>query len=847
MLPAELLKIIFKALGISVILFAIFASAVLFLMLYPKAKLFISDVFRFFGWSAKIIRKKSIEAEIEGAINSFIKDFNSQLQYPFFPDCEVEWITAENQKSLIKPGKVIIRVNFDDDHDINFFNTTLSYAQTALLHRTKPFIKEITRRAIDLVTTKGIIKKTRKKVLQVFNEKFATENQETKELFFKLEETEIKGLFTRVFLQELHFLGETLGEKTPNIQIENEIEDFVDWFYKLATRETEERTDLVFGRTNIKVGVILVASEETYSKYGLEPYLRRAYSYASDEFDSIYIIARGKAKGDLSKKIAEELESKYGFEKLTKSIQLTILDKRGNKQFITCIALKPNLTTIIQSAWETIENKYNQKSKINVIIDAIEGDNIRVDTYGLKVFIDKSNLSELEITNPQKYFKLEQELLVTIKEFELERNKIILSNKGTETDPKKLVDLQLSTGEIHTAIVTKIKDSGLILRFNDMQIAGFIPRAFATFSQYVILSEKYSIDQEIQVKILNFNPSFDNFVCEPTDRIDPWSDFQYQTGKIYEVVIREIRERYITCEICEGVEGRIYIEELDWNSYDENKNEISQYNVGGHTNVFVLDINYEKNNLRLSVKRTFTNPILEFYSQNKNLIISTIVKKIIPSKGIEITTLENNFPCFIPMKEIMWCFCQELPSNIVEGSELNVRITDYDNFHNSIVCSLKRVEPNDYEIIISDSEIGNEILGELVSIGYDIIYLKLFHGKNYSFGYVHKSEISNINYISESDLKNILEPERKYHLIIKRFDNNNKIIEVSRKKYFLKNIQNVEYGIEYTGKIICKMNNYSLIHFDRFEAKLNSINFDLGDIIKTIVARKDEIIEVEIV
>ena len=96
--PVELLKIILIALGISVTLLVIFTSAVLFLMLYPKAKLFISDVFRFFGWSAKIIRKKSIEAEIEGAINSFIKDFNSQLQYPFFPIVKLNGLLPRTKK-----------------------------------------------------------------------------------------------------------------------------------------------------------------------------------------------------------------------------------------------------------------------------------------------------------------------------------------------------------------------------------------------------------------------------------------------------------------------------------------------------------------------------------------------------------------------------------------------------------------------------------------------------------------------------------------------------------------------------------------------------------------------------
>lgn len=841
----DLIIEILNYLGFGILFIGIFVLGVFFLIFYPKAKILVSDILRLFGWTGKFIRRKSVETEIEGSINSFIKDFNSQLQYPFFPDCEVEWITARNQKSLMKPGKAIIRVNFEEDHELNFFNTTLTYTQIALLYRTKPFIREITRRAIDLLTTKQIIKKTRKKVLQIFNDRFASEDSNTKELFFKLEETEGKGLFTRVFIQELHFLGESLGEKSPSIQIENEIEDFVDWFYKLATRESEERTDLFFGRTNIKVGIILVANEETYKKYGLEPYLRRAYKYASDEFDSIYIIARGKTKGDLSITIAEELEAKYGFEKLTKNIQVTLIDEKGNKQFITCIALKPNLTTIIQRAWETLANNFNQKTEINVIIDAIEDEDIRVDAYGLKVFIDKSNLSDLDITNPHKYFKIEQELSVTISEFEADKNKVTLSNKGTETDPKKIVDLQLNKEKAHKAVVTRIKDSGLQIRFNDIPIAGYILREYATSSRYVILSKKYVTDQEIEVKIINFDPRFDNFICEPMHKIDPWLNFQYQIGEIYDATICEIRERYITCEISEGVDGRIYIEELDWKSYEENETKITKFNIGDRIKVYLLNIDFHRKSLTLSIKRTSTNPILEFYKKNKNSLIQTNIKKVIPRRGVELRSLESNLHGFIPISEIMWCFCEEFPDNISEETELKVRVIDYDNYHNKIICSLKRVESNDFKQIVTRRQIGDEITGELNAVGNDMIYLKLFFDDCLSFGYLHKSEISNISYITGSCLKYVIEPRRKYPFLIKRFDHSNNIIEVSRKKYYLKNRDTIEYATEYSGTVISKSNSYSIVHFEKFEAILDSQKFDCGQDIKAFVARKDKVIEVE--
>ncbi len=841
----DLLGEILKYLAIGFGALGLFGLGAFVIILYPKAKLLVSDILRLIGWTSTFVRKKSVETEIEGSINTFIKDFNTQLQYPFLPDCEVQWITAGTQKSLLKPGKAIVRVNFDEDHDINFFNTALTYTQTALLHRTKPFIKEITKRAIDLLTTKQIIKKTRKKILQIFNDRFTSEEPSTKDLFFKLEETESRGLFTKVFLQELHFLGESLGEKSPSLQIENEIEDFVEWFYELATRETEERTKLAFPRMHIKVGVILVASEETYHKYGLEPYLRRAYIYASDEFGSIYIIARGKTKGDLSIVIADELETKYGFEKLTKNILVTLIDEKGNRQFITCIALKPNLTTIIQQAWETLASNFQQGKEINVLIDAIEDENIRVDAYGLKIFIDKSNLSDLNITNPQRYFRIEQELSVKINAIDADKNKVILSNKGTNTDPKKIVDLQLNKGEIHKAVITRIKDSGLQIRLKDIPIGGYIPREYATSSRYILLSKKYIVDQEIEVKINNFDPRFDNFICEPIHLIDPWLKLRYQTGEIYDAVICEIRERYITCEISEGVDGRIYIEEFDWKSYEVNETMITQFNVGDIIKVFVIAVDSQRKSLTLSIKRTSTNPTLEFYTNNRNALIKATAKKILPRRGIEISIQDDNFNGYIPIREISWFYCENFPDYIVEEAELRVRVTEYDNYHNNIICSLKRVSSNDFQQIIAQCSIGEEIKAELSTVGNDMIYLKLIVDDYQSFGYLHKSEISNIAYITDKDLKYVIVAGKRYMFLIKRFDHINKIIEVSRKKYYLKNRDTVEYATEYSGRIIRKSNGFSIVHFEKFEGKLNSQNYELGQEIKVIVARKDKVIEVE--
>jgi len=213
----KILESLFVYFGIPVgTIFILILIICLALWTYPRFKLFIGDLLKVFGKTSKWIRRKSIETEFEGSINIFTKQFNSELSITLLPECTIQWVTPKNVKSHITPGKAILRLSFGEDHELNFYNTASAFIDISLIPRTKPFLSKMASRAIDLLMMKNLLTRNRRQVLNIFNNKFRDEDREVKERFFQCEETDRKGLFKRILLQEYHFWGEAMGEKTPN-------------------------------------------------------------------------------------------------------------------------------------------------------------------------------------------------------------------------------------------------------------------------------------------------------------------------------------------------------------------------------------------------------------------------------------------------------------------------------------------------------------------------------------------------------------------------------------------------------------------------------------------------------
>ena len=652
-----------------------------------------------------------------------------------------------------------------------------------------------------------ILRDARRSALTIFNDGFRELKDDCRDTYFKLEEIENRRLFQRILLQEYFFLGEELGDSVPRPEYAAEADDFLSWLYDLATREQDELSVLNFPGKHIRVGAILVARQETYEQHGVEPYLRRANLYAADGYGTVYLLSRGRRRSTTTKRIASELTSDGHFRRLTDRPDLKVKSD-GEADIVTIIPLRADIDGIIHSAWEKLEQASTDKTPVTVTVKSVDDTSVTVYAFGLPVNMSLADLSDLEIKDARQYFRRLQELVVRVIEVDQKEQFVRLSNRLGKTDPKTLVDaLKAEIEEGTEARVESIRnvdgfEVGLVVALKEGKATGFVPRSKATAGRFVPLSERYSIGDNIQVKGLRFEPRFNNFVCEPTNVHDPWSEIdKYTIGRTYPAILREISEHRMLYEVEEGIEGVVFVEEVAWASMEENLRTIKSRSVGERDQVKILSINPKYRELRLSLKRVRPSRIQEYFATHEGQTLEAVVEEL-NAFGARVQICDTQIKGFIGLSELSWLYCSDPSQFLSVGEALQVVIIGYDDRHDQLRLSSKRVLPNGFEEMTARVSVGSEVTGEISHQVGASVQVTLTIDDIEAVGYVHKGEVSNFVFVRDADLSSLFIPGESLNFLVKRFDEKNRVVELSRKDLFVKAFSDLQYGESYEVRII---------------------------------------------
>jgi ribosomal protein S1 len=779
---------------------------VLFLLgQFPNLKLLVSAVLTFFGGAGKWVRRRALETEIEGAVNSFSKSFNRNYSFDLLPECDVQWVTARNQENVLKPGKAIVKLSFSrDDHDLNFYNAAQAFVETGLLPDTRPFLVRATAKAIDLLMVKILILQGRRQALRIFNSKFAEQEPDAQSVYAKLAETDEKGLFRQLLLPELHLFGQAVSQKTPSAEISAETESFVDWFHELATRLAGEVTQLAFESTNIRVGVILVADQETYDKYGIRAYLRRANLYAAREFHCIYVLSRGRRRADIAGTIVDKLCQTGGYSVLSKRTA-AVKGIGDDEVLITCIAIKPDITAILSNAWQKLGEDFSAASVVTGTVEYVTEDLVTVDVYGINFELDREHLSSVAMGPVFRFFERDQELELRILQFDEAGQTAELTNCDTATDPKALAELvEQNKGQTAKATVEKIISSrdyevGLALttRLGDRSVRAFLPRINATFSRYVSLAERFPIGSEVSVRVEKFDLEHGGLTCSLEGLRDPWDPPPpLQEGSKIKARICEVSENHATCEIEEGIEARLHHLEISWEAAEVNRRYIRDMAVGTLLEGVVLRIEPEKRYISFSVKRLTKSDTEKFFDDHHNDLVDVKIEDIGPI-GATVSFPGTLISGRLHVSDIIWGYCERITDYVQEGDTTSVRCLAYDQWADVIHVGIKQVEPNHFGEFQLHHEVGSSVTCRVDAVsGRSIRVRALFDGQQ-AFGYVYRTEISWLLFVDDRMARHIFRPGEVYQCCVKRYDAANQVVEFSRKQFLALQHEKNAYGTPY--------------------------------------------------
>lgn len=799
----ELLKLIAGLVGVPLLV----VLAALLLLIYPQARLVLGDVLRLFGFVGRWARRASLAAEMEGSINTFTKEYNTTVSEAVLPECRVTWVTGENHAQTVTPGSVVVRVSLGPDHDANILNAATTFVRHSLLPRAKAHLAAATATALDLILVRNILRRAKRSALRIFNEQFTSQSEPARNAYYKLEDVDKAGLLNRVLIQEYHYFGEFIGDQAPRPEHQHDADEFLNWLHQLCTKADDERALLSYSSAGFRVGVILVAREETYRTYGLEPYLRRAATYSAEGFRTLYLLSRGRSRGAITKTIAANLCETGGFEALLKRPDVEIGDSRSG-EVITCIPLRLDRVALVQAAWDRLQKAKEAGTDVNALITTVDLDAIEVDVYGLRVAVQNPYLAGLEIPDARKYFKRNQEIAIKVVEVDPATNVLVVSNVGTATDPKRIVDAfsESAAEALHARVIgfrgVDGLETGIRIAFEQTPIEGYITRSRACFSRFVALSAKYPISSVIYVRVLSFRSEYNTWTCEITNLVDPWDALSdYREGDLVDVTIREIAERYVICELVEGVEGAVYAHEIAWGNEEERLRAIEGLTPGQNIAARILEFDKTNRTLKLSFKRASQSPMGRHYTEIKGRSVLAEVVELKPN-GVVVRFQGTEHNAFLPIRELTWGYCGSVERVVELGQVLAVQAIAYREDWDSITVSAKQSRINEYERCRARLAHGDSVEGTIWACGQDSVFVEIEFDGSTAAAYVHRSEVSNRAYVTPELLPEVLPRKAKFTFEVKRFDDSHRVIEVSRRRWMRTNHWSLNYGDTYRCRAI---------------------------------------------
>jgi small subunit ribosomal protein S1 len=389
--------------------------------------------------------------------------------------------------------------------------------------------------------------------------------------------------------------------------------------------------------------------------------------------------------------------------------------------------------------WDHIRDIYKGEGTIRGrIISRIKG-GMSVD-IGLQAFLPGSQID----LKPVRDF---DSLINTTHDFKIlkynrRRGNIVLSRRAIlEEDraaQKKETLKILEEGAVLDGVVKNITDYGLFVDLGG--IDGLLHITDMSWGRVGHPSEMYRIGDEIQVKVLNFDPDTEKVSLGLKQlKPDPWTDAdqRYQVMSRVAGRVVSLADYGAFVEVEEGIEGLIHISEMSWTRKIRHPSQVLK--VGDQVEAVVLNIDTDSKRISLGLKQTEPNPwqvIGEKYP-----VGTTIEGKIknITDFGIFIG-IDEGIDGLVHISDISWTRRIKHPSEVYKkGQEVQAVVLNIDKENERFSLGIKQLTTDPWDDVPERYRPGTKITGRVTNITDFGVFLELEEGIE---GLIHVSELA---------------------------------------------------------------------------------------------------------
>ncbi|MBI84721.1 MAG: 30S ribosomal protein S1 [Planctomycetaceae bacterium] len=350
-----------------------------------------------------------------------------------------------------------------------------------------------------------------------------------------------------------------------------------------------------------------------------------------------------------------------------------------------------------------------------------------------------------------------------------------LIEKQRQEDRTALLD-KLEVGQLRKGVVKNIAEFGAFVDLGG--IDGLLHITDMSWGRIGHPSEMVSIDQEIEVQILDINQEKEKIALGLKQKFSsPWEnvDEKYSLNAVVRGTVVNVMSYGAFIKLEEGIEGLVHISEMSWTKRISHPNELVQ--IGDEIDVVILRVHKDKEEISLGMKQTQTNPWDNVAEQYPIDSMVTGQVRNLTNYGAFIE-LGEGIDGLLHVSDMSWTRKISHPSEMLEkNQEIECKVLSVDQERRRIALGLKQKDDDPWTTKIPSSYTPGQLVnGTVTKITNFGVFVGLEDGLE---GLLHISELADHKVENPEDIVKVGE---EIEVKILRVDTDERKIGLSRKR-----------------------------------------------------------------
>ncbi len=396
-------------------------------------------------------------------------------------------------------------------------------------------------------------------------------------------------------------------------------------------------------------------------------------------------------------------------------------------QTFECVKLDKKRGNIVLSR-RAIMEKIRDHDRNKILLKIKEGDIVQgtvknitewgafIDFDGVDSLLHITDLSWSRINKPSELLSIGQSLKVKIIKIDPTTKKISVGVKQLTEDPYVRVINNYEIGKNYSAIITKVQDYGCFAKLED-GLEGLIHQSELSWTKKNIHPGKIlSTSQKVDVQILEKDTEKRRLsLSYKKTLMNPWDKFikDHKVGNEIEGIVKNITDYALFVSIKDSeLDGMIHYKDLSWS---EKETTLKNYQKNQLIKFKILEINQEKEKIRLGIKQLEKDPFEFFESKNVSDVITAVVESS-DKNGIQVYVGNKNTLHTIKKNKLAKEPENQRQSRFNKGDKIDAMITELNKEKKLVSLSIKALEEKQAKEAVKKygSKDSGGVLGEIL-------------------------------------------------------------------------------------------------------------------------------------